>query len=221
MQKSITKNKVFNARRVLAAIGIIAFSTITVIIAKANHKGPMMPVPEYRITGAEGNSKPILEIYEYTDLACPACAIANISITDIIGLYGDKIKLHFKHFPLAMHKWSEKAALYADCAGEQGQFFPYARMLFENQEKWAESETEPKEFNIYADLLSLDKEKMQICLKNTSNQERIKLEKAEGKAKGIEGTPAFFINGKFRMGAGAVIEEAKKIENKLLQEKRK
>ena len=221
MQKNITKKKIFNARRILAAIGIIAFSTIILITAKAMHKGPMMPVPEYRTSATEGISKPILEIYEYTDLACPACAMANTAIIEILDLYGDKIKLHFKHFPLDMHKWSEKAALYADCAGEQGQFFPYARMLFENQEKWADSETEPKEFMLYADMLSLDNEKLQLCLNKTANQERIRLEKAEGKSKGIEGTPAFFINGKFRMGSGAVTEEVKKLETKLIQEKRK
>lgn len=205
------RKKLFNARRIAAAAGILIVFGFFVLIMKSCHKGPMLPVPEYRQLGND-NSSAILEIYEYTDLACPACAMANEKLHEMLEKHRDKIKLNFKHYPLTMHYWAERAALHADCAGEQGKFFEYADMLFKNQEDWEEKENEPEEFILYAEKLGLDKEKMQTCLNNFSNLERIRLEKAEGTAKGVEGTPSFIINGKYSIGLEGLIKAAEKLD---------
>ena len=203
------RKRLYNARRIAAAAVMLFVIFIAVMIMKAFHRGPIMPAPEYRQIG---NGKAITEIYEYTDLACPACAMANEKLHEILSVYGDKIKLNFKHFPLEMHRWASLAALHADCAGEQGKFFQYADLLFKNQKDWEDKEKGPTEFMVYAEKLGLDKEKMQICLANPDNAERIRLEKAEGNAKGVEATPTFIINGKLSIGAGAIIQEAQRLE---------
>ena len=208
--------KIYNARRIAAAFCLAAAVSVAVLIMKISHCGPIMPVPEYRTMTAgikaEAEEKPVSEIYEYTDFACPACAMANEQVKNMLNAYGSRIRLHFKHFPLSMHKWSGTAALYADCAGEQGYFFQYGNMLFKNQEDWAEKESEPEEFKIYADKLGLDQKQLSSCIRKTENQTRIKLEKAEGEAKGISATPSFFINGKFYVGASALVSESMRLE---------
>lgn len=204
-----SRKKIYNSRRVAAAFAMFFITAIGLMMMKALHKGPMLQVPEYRQLG---NENAITEIYEYTDLACPACAMANEKLHEILEQHGDKIKLTFKHFPLNMHRWASRAALHADCAGEQGKFFDYANMLFENQKDWAQKANEPEEFMLYAEKLGIDKEKFQICLENPDNAERIRLEKAEGDSKGIDGTPSFVINGKYSMGPGELFKEALRLE---------
>jgi len=217
----IRQKRIYNARRLTAAVLLSAAVSATVLIMKLKHCGPVMPVPEYRTAGAaaEQTESQVSEIYEYTDFACPACAAANVQLQNMMNTYGSRIKLHFKHFPLSMHKWSGIAALYADCAGEQGRFFQYGEMLFRNQEEWADKDSEPEEFRIYADRLGLDRKQMESCVRKTENQTRIKLEKAEGQAKGITATPSFFINGKFHLGAGALAGESMRIEQIIQAEK--
>lgn len=203
------RKTLYNVRRIALAVVIFFVVFLVLMIMKVLHKGPIMPVPEYRQLG---NDKAITEIYEYTDFACPACAMVNEKLHEILEKHGDKIKLNVKHYPLTMHIWSERAALYADCAGEQGQFFPYIDMLFKNQEDWEDKEDEPEEFMLYAEKLKIDKEKLQACLANPANLERIMLERAEGDSKGIEGTPAFIINGKYSIGPGGLFSEAERLD---------
>lgn len=200
------EEKIYNARRIFAAFLLILFSTLTLVFLKALHKGVIMPVPSYRSAGA---AKAAIEIYEYTDLSCPACTMSNELLHNVLRVYGNVIRLHFKHFPLEYHKWSKKAALYADCAGEQGKFFDYANFLFRNQDKWVGEEQEPKIFTALAENLGLDKDKLNICLNNLANTKRINLEIAEGNAKGLEATPTFFVNGKYARGPHSLIEQLK------------
>ena len=210
------RKKLYNSRRIFAAIGIFLAYLIIMFIMKAFHYGPMLKEPEYRQIGGDNA---ILEIYEFTDLACPACAMANEEIHQVLNAYGDKVRIHFRHFPLDMHKHARRAALYADCAGEQGKFFQYADMLFKNQDDWEDSNDESVVFVAYAYKLGLDMEKMRSCLANPENMRRIELEKAEGRAKGVDVTPSFIINGKFRKGAGSITYFAQKLDIRLRKEK--
>ena len=200
-EQEYKKKKLYRNRRLVAAIGISAAYLLIMLILKAFHCGPMIREPEYRHISSEN---PVVEIYEYTDLACPACAMANRELHDMLDKYSGSISLHFKHYPLNMHRWARKAASYANCAGEQGKFFEYANMLYENQNNWEEKENEPEEFLEYAESLGLDSEAIAVCLANPDNEKKISLDIAEGNAKGVEATPSFIVNGKMIIGTGAL-----------------
>jgi len=198
--------------RLLALAGIMIFvSTIAVLLARQFNLGPERPAPAFRSFGPETAS---VHIYEYTDFACPACRHAAGKIDEMMKIYGPGLSVSFKHYPLInIHPWSFHAAAYADCAGEQGKFKEYAEVLFENQEKWAQAKEKPAEFETYAAQLKLDWPKMAACADSAETHKRINLDIAEADMKGVNATPTFFINGKRAVGAGQLVDQARKFDN--------
>jgi len=200
--------------RLAALAGIIIFvSTIAVLLARQFNLGPERPAPDFRTFGPK--TAPV-QIYEYTDFACPACRHAAAKVDEMIKIFGPGLRVSFKHYPLLrIHPWSFHAAAYADCAGEQGKFREYAALLFETQEKWGQAKEKPKEFETYAARLKLDWPKMQACSEAPETHKRLKLDMAEADLKGVNATPTFFVNGKRAVGAGQLVDQARKFDNLL------
>ena len=200
--------------RLLALAGMMIFvSTIAVLLARQFNVGPERPSPDFRTFGPK--TAPV-QIYEYTDFACPACRHAAAKIEEMLKIYGDGLRVSFKHYPLLnIHPWSFHAAAYADCAGEQGKFREYAGLLFENQEKWAQAKEKPADFEAYAAQLKLDWPKMAACADTPETLQRLKLDIAEAELKGVDATPTFFINGKRAVGGGQLLDQARKFDNLL------
>ena len=199
------------ARKLAIAAFLIFVATLATLLARQMNLGPMRPVPSFRSFGPKTAE---IQIYEYTDFACPHCSMAYFKLEDMLKLYAGHIAVNFKHYPLmSIHKWSFHAAAYADCAGEQGKFQEYAALLFENQELWGHAEKKPAEFFDYARKLKLDLAAFEACSNNAETIRRVKLEMAEGDLKGVNATPTFFINGKRAVGAGQLLDAAKHFDN--------
>lgn len=200
--------------RLLALAGMIIFiSTIAVLLARQFNMGPVRPAPDFRTFGPA--TAPV-QILEYTDFACPACRHAATQLDEMMKIYGPGLRVSFKHYPLLnIHPWSFHAAAYADCAGEQGKFKEYAKLLFENQEKWAQLKEKPKEFEAYAAQLKLDWPKITACADAPETLRRLNLDIAEADMKGVNATPTFFINGKRAVGGGQLVDQARKFDNLL------
>ena len=200
-----------NARLLAFAAFLIFVSTIAVLLARQFNVGPVRPAPVYRTFGPE--TAPV-QIVEYTDFACPACRMAAGKIEEMHKVFGNGLRVSFKHYPLLnIHPWSLHAAAYADCAGEQGKFAEYAALLFANQEKWAQARSKPSEFKTYAEQLKLDWPVMEACSEAPETLKRLKLDIAEADMKGVNATPTFFINGKRAVGSGQLLDEAMKFDN--------
>jgi len=200
-----------NARLLALAAMIVFISTVAVLLARQFNLGPERPAPDFRTFGPK--TAPV-QIYEYTDFSCPACRHAAGKIDEMMKIYGPGLRISFKHYPLMdIHPWSFHAAAYADCAGEQGKFKEYADLLFENQEKWAQSKEKPKEFEAYAVQLKLDWPKITACADSAETLRRLKLDIAEGDLKGVNATPTFFINGRRAVGGGQLVDQARKFDN--------
>lgn len=200
-----------NARLLAFAALLIFLSTLGVLLGRQFSVGRTLPVPAFRVFGPE--NAPV-QIYEYTDFACPACRNAAGKIDEMIKVFGPGLRVSFKHYPLvSIHPWSLHAAAYADCAGEQGKFKEYGDLLFAGQEKWGTAKEMPKEFAEYARQLKLDWPKMQACGDSQETLRRLTLEIAEGDMKGVNATPTFFINGRRAVGAGQLIDQAMKFDN--------
>ncbi|MDD5209351.1 MAG: DsbA family protein [Elusimicrobiales bacterium] len=200
-----------NARLLALAAMTVFISTVAVLLARQFNIGPERPSPDFRTFGPK--TAPV-QIYEYTDFACPACRHAAGKIDEMMKIYGPGLRVSFKHYPLMdIHPWSFHAAAYADCAGEQGKFKEYADLLFENQEKWAQAKEKPKEFEAYAVQLKLDWPKIVACADSPETLKRLKLDIAEGDLKGVNATPTFFINGRRAVGGGQLVDQARKFDN--------
>jgi len=198
------------ARLTALSATLIFVSTTAVLLARQLNLGPTRPAPDFRTFGPAAAA---VQIYEYTDFACPACRHAALALEDMLKIYGPAIRLSFKHYPLnIIHPWSMAAAAYADCAGEQGKFRDYAAMLFESQGKWGQAKEKPAEFETFAKKLGLDWEKMQACSAAPATLKAVKFDMAEGNVKGVNATPTFFINGKRAVGGGQLLEQARKFD---------
>ncbi len=135
-------------------------------------------------------------IVEFSDFQCPFCRRAEPSLNEVRQKYGDKVRLVYLDFPLSMHPHSMDAAMGARCAADQGKFWPFHDLLFADQSKLA-----PDDLKADAKKLGLDTAKFDACLDQAKYRGEISADLAQGQALGVDGTPAFFINGRPLSGA--------------------
>ena len=109
----------------------------------------------------------------------------------------DKARLIFRHFPLTVsHQHSWTAALYAEAAARQGQFWEMHDYLFATQSIWARLPAVEDEFESYALELNLDVERLNADLDSDEIVQKVRSDQRGGNASGVRSTPAVFINGR-------------------------
>ena len=97
----------------------------------------------------------------------------------------------FKHFPLGFHKEAPLAAEAALAAGEQGDFWGYHDILFDNQKSLQRIELER-----YAEVMGMDMEKFKAALDGRTYKAQVDADMAEGRKAGVSGTPSIYVNGR-------------------------
>lgn len=139
-------------------------------------------------------------IVEYSDFQCSFCKrFYDGAYKRILEAYPNDVKFVFKDFPLSFHQMAYPAAEAAECAGAQGKYWEYHDKLFENQQEWSASGRAALEK--YAEELGLDMDSFKNCIETREFKDDVAADFREGQAKGVRGTPAFFINGKMLTGA--------------------
>lgn len=113
----------------------------------------------------------------------------------------------FRDFPLSFHQYAEKAAEAAECADDQGKYWEYHDLLFENQTALSQTLTSEglegvlSIFKSYAADLGLDTATFDDCLDSGKQTSEVQKDIQDGQTYGVGGTPAFFINGQLVSGA--------------------
>lgn len=143
-----------------------------------------------------GNSQAKVTIIEFSDFQCPFCGRAEPTLKQIFETYGDQVKLVYKNFPLPFHEHAQDAAIAALCAKDQGKFWEYHDVLFQNQDSLKITDLKK-----YASDLSLKTQNFNSCLEDKKYKGQIEADMMEGNKLGVRGTPAFFINGRLVSGA--------------------
>jgi protein-disulfide isomerase len=134
-----------------------------------------------------------VSLTEYGDYECPHCGRAFPVIKKIQKEFGARLDFNFKNFPLVeMHPHALMAAEAAEAARAQGKFDEMHDALFENQENLS-----PALIARLAEKIGLDLEKFSQDWSSHKYVPRIQKDLDEGLARGVQGTPAFFINGRF------------------------
>ncbi len=158
-------------------------------------------------------------VIEFSDFECPYCdKFVTQTLPKILADYGDKILFAFRNYPLpaSMHPYAEKAAEAGECANDQGAFWQFHDLLFQNQSALTAliqaDETNGvnqvvDKMKEYATTLGLDATQFNSCLDNGTDAAKVTSDSqamtdALTKA-GVSsfGTPSFFINGRFVSGA--------------------
>lgn len=133
---------------------------------------------------------------EYSDFECPFCGRHNPSMLSAMEDFGDDIAWVYRHFPLSFHPEANPAALASECAAEQGKFWEFADIMYENQETLS-----TEFYQSTAKSLKLNMNKFNDCFETAKYQDRINADMATGSEAGVSGTPATFINGQLVSGA--------------------
>ncbi|HUL59806.1 MAG TPA: thioredoxin domain-containing protein [Anaeromyxobacteraceae bacterium] len=145
---------------------------------------------------AKGPAKAPITIVEFSDFQCPYCVRAEGTVKDLLAAYPDKIRLVYRDYPLPFHQNAEKAAEAAHCANDQGKYWEMHDKLFSSQERLAVPDLKG-----YARELGLDGAKFDHCLDGNDKAKLVESNKKAGEEAGVNGTPAFFINGRVLSGA--------------------
>lgn len=139
---------------------------------------------------------PVL-IVEFSDFRCPYCKrFRDDTLDALLEKYGDQIRFVYRDFPVV---GGEAEAQAAECADEQGQFWPYHDALYENFR--AQSTT--NDYVTLAEGLGLDSDAFRTCMDSGAMRQEIVGDVSDAQAYGVSGTPTFFINGVRLIGAQA------------------
>ncbi len=142
-------------------------------------------------TPALGPAGAPVTVVEWADFECPFCKAASPALNSLHEKYPTQVRLYFKNYPLSIHENSETAARAAIAADAQGKFWPMHDKLFETRTPLRQSVVE----GIAKDL-GLNVDKLRADMTSDATTARLKKEKKEGEALGLQGTPMIFINGR-------------------------
>ncbi|MBM3382009.1 MAG: DsbA family protein [Betaproteobacteria bacterium] len=150
-------------------------------------------------------------IVEFADFQCPFCARMVPTLNQIVKKYEGKVRWVYRDFPLReIHPEALPAAVAANCAGEQGKYFEMHHALFENYQTLGAQ--------LYKDLASkigVDAGKFETCMKDPKQENEVLKDAQEGQNLGINGTPAYFVNGRKLGGAVNEAEFSRLIDEEL------
>jgi protein-disulfide isomerase len=151
--------------------------------------------PRYEISTddqpSKGNPSASVTVVEFTDFQCPSCAAAQPVLERIAAEYGDRIRVVVRDYPLSQHANAQKAAEAAEAAREQGKFWEYVTLLYQNQSALADDKLKE-----YATRVGLDRAKFDAALDSGRFADGVRRDVQDGERVGVAGTPTVFVNGR-------------------------
>jgi protein-disulfide isomerase len=189
-------------------------------------EGKEPPPPEKKDIAAPDNTDPAkggsnakVVIQEFSDFQCPFCKRVEPTVQAIEKAYGNKIKIVWRHMPLPFHK---NAPLAAEAAQEvfaqkgSAAFWTFHDAIF-GSDAADEARTDRAALEKQAQAQGIDMDKFKAALDGSTHKAKIDADAELGNKAGINGTPAFVINGYYVSGAQP--EAAfKKLINRALKE---
>jgi protein-disulfide isomerase len=128
-------------------------------------------------------------LVEYGDYQCPHCAAAHPVVSQVLALFGPRLRFIYRHFPLTqIHPHAETAAETAEFAAAHGQFWKMHDMLYENQHRLGLAL-----LRVLTRSLQLPEQKLEEALLSRTYATKVQSDFIGGVRSGVNGTPAFFI----------------------------
>lgn len=173
--------------------------------------------PETDVTYSKGNINAKVVITQYSDYECPFCADFVAQILPKIQkeyIESGKVRFVFKDFPIQNHKFAQKASEATYCAGEQDEnlFWQMHVDLYSNQEKLSR-----EDLTELAKKYELNVQAFDSCVDSGKYKNLILRNKIEGKEKGVNATPTFFVNDNKMVGIQPYENIKKIIDSELLK----
>lgn len=192
-----------------AALAIIAVVGVAAIWMARGGSAPAEVAPP-PVSAAQfegyvlGSDTAAIEIVEYADFECGACAsFAILTGPDVKArlVNTGRVRWRFLDFPLPSHENAPLAHHAAACAAEQDQFWSMHDALFLNQGAWARSRRPERVIRDLAELIGLDMRAYEGCMDANRYAARIQATKNQGVSMGVSATPSFIVGGLLISGA--------------------
>jgi len=204
-------------------IGYVARRQDAVVVAQqpvAPVAGAPQPTPKPIVYKIETKGFPSfgpenapIVIVEFSDYQCPYCyKWRQENYDNLLAAYPGKIRFVYRNFPLSFHQNAFPAAEAALCAGDQGAYWQFHKVLFENQaalNNQAGDVLDQPSYNKFATVLKLDVAVFEKCMTSRKYKQFVlddmtyaaSLPNDSNGDAAVGGTPTFFINGRRLGGA--------------------
>jgi protein-disulfide isomerase len=154
---------------------------------------------------------------DFSDFGCPFCGShARQTLPELEREFILTGKVFYKYVPLVMGSFpnGDTAARAAECAADEGKFWPMHDRLFRGQQEWRKNGAPRPVYERYAAELGLDTARYSACLLDGRTEPRTRRATEAAMRLGIRATPTFAID-------GAAIEGALPLDlfQKILREK--
>jgi len=137
-----------------------------------------------------GNAKAPVTLVAFLDYQCPYCAKVYPLLQEVLKKYPNDVKLVIKHFPLAMHKFADKAARAALAAAMQNKYEKVTELFFTNFTKLNDATIRDYVKDTGADMEGFDKDIESAQVKDIVQQDI-----EAGKGARVRAVPTILING--------------------------
>lgn len=137
-----------------------------------------------------GDPNAPITVIEYSDIECPFCNRFHPNAQKTVDDYPGQVRWIFRHFPLSFHPSAEPSANATECAGEQGKFYEFLDIMYENQELLGTDF-----YKSTAKNLGLNTTQFNTCYDESKYSTKIRTQAQGGAAAGVEGTPGSFVIG--------------------------
>lgn len=138
-----------------------------------------------------GDKTAPVKIAAFIDFECPYSQQSYPILKQIMEQYDGAVQIVFKQFPLdTIHPNARTAALASTCAEEQGKFWEYYNLLFQNKQ------FDDASLLSFAEATGLDPEKFSTCLSEERYKQNVGQDLQDGIDAGVRGTPTFVIEDK-------------------------
>jgi protein-disulfide isomerase len=137
-----------------------------------------------------GPSKAPVTVVMFGDFQCPYCARGADAVEEVRKRHGNDLRLVHRDYPLPFHQEAVPAAIAARCAGRQGKYWEAHDALYKLYDQLSE-----QTYPAVARQLGLNLQAFDSCRRDPAIRAEIDADAKAGASAGVEGTPAFFING--------------------------
>ncbi len=200
-------------RTFLIGLGLVAVAGAAWVVSRTM-LAPDLPVRAAQgardTTGFQGyvlgSADAPVEIVEYGDFQCPACANWDQVQFPTVKrqlIETGKLRYRYRDYPLdGPHMHARLAAHAAACADEQGKYWEMHQALFHSQPQWQFAK-ERGAYDLFGDQaagVGADRAAWEACMKSGKYAARIEASSQEGIRLGVNTTPTMLFEGNLYPG---------------------
>ena len=159
---------------------------------------------------SKGSAQAKVQIIEFIDFECPACAFGAKTLKEYMVKYPQDIRVQVKYFPLIKpHRHAMAVALYSECAAQQGKFWEFHELLMPAQTLWSPLISADAYFQGIAKQIGLNMPRLNACLSSDEASKAINDDRSLGQSLGVQSTPSYFINNQMVVGVKSLEDQLK------------